>query len=109
MPPAAAYLSFSRFTKKGRATGPSFFILLVVLFGSLVQGVGQVAEIKLQLGAAVGAHHLAVLQNGFVEIDFLFTLGAGGHEALFILVLIVPLFLVLVLVVNIAHALCLGS
>ena len=63
-----------------RAAWPVFWELLAVFFVRV-----QILQIKLQLFAAVGAKDLAVLQNGLVKIDGLFTGGTGGGIALLML------------------------
>ena len=84
--------------------GGTFFsaILLVVL---AVLGVGQVAEVKLQLFAAFGAADLTAVQGILVENDFFLADGAGGLEiGLIVIVVLLVLVIFFVFVVMLCAA-----
>lgn len=103
---AALYVRSSPVISKKNVppAGGTFFsaILLVVL---VVLGIGQVAEVKLQLFAAFGAADLTAVQGILVENDFFLADGAGGLEVglIVIVVLLVLVILVIHLVEGLLH------
>ena len=72
---------------------------------AILDGVGQIAQVELQLLAAVRALDLAGLQNALVEEDLLLAAGAGRGEAVLGLIVLVIVLFILVLVVHLVDGL----